>query len=174
MWNICTHMESAGGDRQIRRSRQKPGAGPQIPNNTTSPHYIDRQEARLASEGTKRLNITAAKFQETKWFWSDVWNAEGHTVLHSRRPIPDQGDPQRRNEGLGILLDRCAATAWKDAGDSWEAISSRVVTARLKVRRYGQRRCGGSSETRDTYMTVVSAYTSNTQSPSRNLGQIFE
>ena len=79
------------------------------------------------------LGITVAGIQETKWFGtSDVWNADGYTLLHSGHPISDDGEPQTRNEGVITLLDRCATVAWKDAGKSWEAISSHVVTARLK------------------------------------------
>ena len=34
---------------------------------------------------------------------------------------------------MGILLDRHATMAWKNAGEAWEAVSSRVVTARLNA-----------------------------------------
>ena len=33
---------------------------------------------------------------------------------------------------MGILLDRHETAGWKNAGESWEEVSSRVVTARLK------------------------------------------
>ena len=125
---------------------------------------MDRTLDLLVKE-LKRLGITVAVIQEMKWYRSDVWKPDGYTLLHSGRPLPDEDEPQTRNEGVGILLDRCATAAWKDAGESWEAISSRVVTARLKVRRCGQRRHGGSRETRDTYMTVVSAYAPTLKAP---------
>ena len=34
---------------------------------------------------------------------------------------------QIKNEGVGILLDEHATQAWKDAGENWKAVSSRVV-----------------------------------------------
>ena len=40
--------------------------------------------------------------QETKWFGSDVWNADGYTLLHSGRPLPDEGEPQVRNKGVAM------------------------------------------------------------------------
>ena len=46
--------------------------------------------------------------QETKWFGKDVWQADGHTSLHSGRPLPKDGEPAVRNEGVGILLDERA------------------------------------------------------------------
>ena len=54
----------------------------------------------------KRLRVAVAGIQETKWFGSDVWNADGYTLLHSGRPLPEESDPQVRNEGVGILLDK--------------------------------------------------------------------
>ena len=44
-----------------------------------------------------------------------------------------------RKEGIGILLDERATNAWRAAGEAWEAISSRIITARLKITRAGQR-----------------------------------
>ena len=99
---------------------------------------MDRKLDLIVKE-LKRLGIPVAGIQETKWFGRDVWNADGYTSLHSGHPIPDAGKPQMRNEGVGILLDRCATPAWKAAEESWEAISSQVVTTRLKVRQYEQR-----------------------------------
>ena len=55
--------------------------------------------------------------------------------------------------------------AWKEAGEKWNAVSSRIVTARLKSMSVGQRRAGGSRETRNTYITVVSAYAPTAKAP---------
>ena len=64
----------------------------------------------------KRLRISIARIQETKWFGKNIWNANGYTLIHPGRPLPNEDEPQRRNEGVGILLDECATQAWKDAG----------------------------------------------------------
>ena len=121
----------------------------------------------------KRLDVAIAGIQETKWFGKDVWNANGFTLLHSGRTMPDESEPQVRNEGVGIVLNERATTAWKDAGEIWEAVSSRVVSARLKIVRRGQRRPGGSRETRNTYLSVVSVYVPTAQGSPRSQGQVY-
>ena len=137
MWNVRTLVENAGGGRRICRLR--PGLC---------------------------FGVAVAGIQETKWFGGDVWTADGYTLLHSGRPLPEENDPQVRNESVGILLNQDATRAWKDAGESWEAISSRLVMARLKVARAGQRRPGCARETSNTYVSVVSAYAPTAKAPS--------
>ena len=133
-WNVHILVESAGGDRQICRSR--PRLGP-------SYHEVD-QKFDFAVKELKRLRVAIAWIQETKWFGKDVWNANSYTLLHSGHLLPNEGEPQMRNEGVGVLLDKHATDAWKDAGENWKAVSSRVVMARLKVVRSGQRQPGRS------------------------------
>ena len=113
----------------------------------------------------RRLRISIAGIQETKWFGKDIWNADGYTLIHSGRPLPNEDEPQRRNEGVGILLDERATQAWKDAGENWKAVSSRVVVARLKVVHRSQRRPGGSRETSNTYLSIVSTYAPTAKAP---------
>ena len=161
-WNVRTLVENAGGDRRICRPR--PGPRSTLPACSTSPHCVDRKLDFLVKE-LKRLSVSVAGIQETKWFGSDVWTAEGHTMLHCGRPLPEESAQQMRNEGVGILLDKDATAAWKDAGEIWEAVSSRVVMARLKVVRSGQRRPGGARETSDSYLSVVSAYAPTAKAP---------
>ena len=102
--------------------------------------------------------MSVAGIQESKWFGKEVWSAEGYTFLHSGHPSPIVGDRGLRNEGVGIALDAKATAAWKEAGESWEAVSSRIVTARLLLAKTGQRKPGGSRESKNNYMTVVSVY----------------
>ena len=142
-WNVCTLVENAGGDRRICRSRARPRPGPQVPDNSVGPHYVDRKLDFLVKE-LRKLGVAIAGIQETKWFGKDMWTVYGYTLLHSGRALPDETDPQVRNEGVGILLfffffDRHATMAWKNAGETWEAVSSCVVTARLKVVGRGRR-----------------------------------
>ena len=70
-------------------------------------------------------------FKRPKWFGNDVWTADEYIYLRSGRPLPDTDKFGVRNEGVGIALDKAAAEAWKNAGEVWEAVSSRVVMARL-------------------------------------------
>ena len=161
-WNIRTLVEEAGGDKRICRSR--PGPRSQVPEYSTSPHCVDRKLDFFVKE-LERLSVAVTGIQEKRWFGSDIWAADGYTLLHSGRPLPEEGDPQTRNEGVGILLDRKATLAWKNGRESWEAVNSRTVTARLKVAQRGQRRPGGTRETSNTYMTIVSAYAPTAKAP---------
>ena len=70
-----------------------------------------------------------------------------------------------RNEGVGIALDETATAAWREAGEVREAVSSRVIIARLKLSRAGQRRPGGSRETRSSFLSVVSVYAPTAKAP---------
>ena len=158
-------MENAAGDRQICRSRPRSGPGLQVPDTSNSPHYVDKKLDFLVKE-LRWLGVAVSGIQETKWFGKDTWTVDGYTLLHSgRTTLPDEGDPQERNEGVGILLDRHATVAWKNAGESWEAVSSQMVTARLKVVGRGQRQPGDFRETSSTHMTVVSAYVPTAKAP---------
>lgn len=81
----------------------------------------------------KRYAVALAGIQETRWFGKDVWPAAGgFTFLHSARPLPAYGDTASRYEGVGILLDEKATAAWREAGETWEAVRSKIVVARLK------------------------------------------
>ena len=104
--------------------------------------------------------------QETKWFGSDMWQADGYTLLHSGRSLPGDVENAVRKEGVGILLDERAANAWRAAGEAWEAVSSRIVAARLKITCAGQRIPGGSRETSNTFATVISVYAPTAKAPS--------
>ena len=138
--DIRTLVESAGEDRRICRVRPDPKAC-HLP--STGPHYVDRKLDFLVKE-LRKLRVVVAGIQETKWFGQDVWNADGYTLLHSGRTLPGDGEPLTRNEGVGIVLDESATAAWKNAGESWEAVSSRIVTVRLQFAQHGYRRHGGS------------------------------
>ena len=74
-------------------------------------------------------------------------------------------EPLLRNEGVGIVLDQCATAAWKNAGETWEAINSRIVTARLQIVQRGHRRRGGSRWTSSRYLSLISAYAPTAKAP---------
>ncbi len=86
--------------------------------------------------------MSVAGIQETKWFGKDVWPADGYTSLHPGRLLPSDGEKATRSEGVGVALDERATAAWREAGEVWEAVSSHIVSARLKLARPGQRRPG--------------------------------
>ena len=154
-WNVRSLVERAGGDQRICRSR---------PQQTTGEGIVDRKVDLMAKE-LRRYGVSVAAIQETKWFGSDVWEAQGYLFLHSGRPLPKEGEVAARNEGVGIALDERATKAWKEAGEVWRAVSSRIVAARLKVSSAGQRKLGGFRGTRNTYITVISAYAPTAKAP---------
>ena len=150
-WNVRTLVESTG-DVRICRKRQGQNKG----------NGVDRKLDLLVGE-LKRYGISVAGIQETKWFGTDVWPAaKGFTFLHSGRPLPANGEDAARNEGVGIMLDPKATIAWKEAGEVWEAVNSRLVTARLKWVGKGQRRHGRSN----TFMSIICAYAPTSRAPS--------
>ncbi len=53
--------------------------------------------------------------------------------LHSGRPVPSYDVQCIRNEGVGIFLDEKATTTCKTGRVLWSAVSSCIITARLKV-----------------------------------------
>ena len=56
----------------------------------------------------RRPGVAVAGIQEAKWFGKDVWTSEDCVFLHSERLLPAEGDPARRNEGVGIwLIKKC-------------------------------------------------------------------
>ena len=97
--------------------------------------------------------MSVGAIQETKWFGNDIWYAEEYTFLHPGCSLPVGDDNTTRREGVGI------------AGEIWEAVSSRIVTARLKLARLGQRMIGGSRERSHTFVTVISAYAPTPKAP---------
>ena len=62
-----------------------------------------------------------------------VYEVEDHLILHSGRPTPCEGE-QVRGDREGIALSPETTRAWRDSGGEWDPISSRIVTARLKMK----------------------------------------
>ena len=81
-----------------------------------------------------------------------------YTFLNSGRPLPEDQEKASRNEGVGIALDEKATVAWKNAGEVWEAVSSRIISARLKWVHTGKKKGGWSGKASGTYVSVVCAY----------------
>ena len=72
--------------------------------------------------------------QETKWFGKDVWLAvDGCMFLHSGRLLSEEDDDAHRGVGVGMFLNSVTSEAWRQAGEAWKAISSRIVLAKLHM-----------------------------------------
>ena len=106
-------------------------------------------------KGTSAVSCVSGGNTGNQVVWEGCVGCKGYTFIHSGRPLPSGEEPAERNEGVGIALDETATAAWKAAGEVWD-VSSRIVTARLKFTNVGQRRPGGSRETRNSYISVVS------------------
>ena len=75
---------------------------------------------------------------------------------------------------MGIVLDEEATAAWKEAGESWEAVSSRIITMRMKLARASQRKPGGGRETSNIFVTVISVYAPTARAPLRVAQKFME
>ena len=107
----------------------------------------------------KKYKVNAVGISETKWFGQAIYQVEGYTILHSGRPVPD-ASPFLRNEGVGIVFDPALATAWKEAGEEWKAVSSRIIKARLKV--VSKQLSGRNTP---IFLTMVSVYAPTFRAP---------
>ena len=126
-WNVRSLVERAGCDRRICRSRPEGQAQQGL-------DAVDRK-LDLTMKELRRYQVSVAAVQETKWFGKDMWESQGYTFLHSGHRLPSGEGTGRIREGVGIALDKGATAAWKEAGEVWNAVSSRTVTARLKASR---------------------------------------
>ena len=100
-------------------------------------------------------------------FGNCVWPVSGGGVfLHSGCALPGEGEPRRRNEGMGILLNAKATELWRRSGEEWKAISSRIVAAQILVGATGYKiRQGSNLEGRsDFFEAVVIAYAPTSKS----------
>ena len=105
----------------------------------TRSEVVDRKLDLVVGE-LRRYKVSVAGIQESRWFGKDVWPAaDGYTFLHSGRSVPEHGDVAARSEGVGILLDEQATAAWRQSGEVWKAVSSKIFMARLKWIVKGQR-----------------------------------
>ena len=73
--------------------------------------------------------------------------------------------PAVSNEGVDIDLDERTAAVWKEAEEVCKAVSSRIIIAQLKLIGVGQRRVGGSRETKSTYISIPSVYAPTANAP---------
>ena len=168
-WNIRTLVECSVDERICRKQLMgvvKHGF------HGDKPGKIDRKIDLLMGE-LRKYGVSVAWIQETKWFGKDVWPVGRYIFLLSGCPLP--GDQERvcRNEGIGIALHEKATVAWKNAGEVWEAVSSRIILAILKWVRTGKKKRGWSGKASGTYVSVVCAYTPTVRKHSQALSSSF-
>ena len=150
--NIRSLVEDAGDARICRATISQADSA------------VDRELDFLVAE-LEKFEVDIAGIQETRWFGNDVWSTAGSTFLHSGRPLPTPGEPARRNEGVGILMNSKMTKAWRLGGEQWRSVSSRVVSARFLLGAKGDRLRSGSRHRTDYYLTVIAAYAPTAKAP---------
>ena len=128
------------------------------------PVSIDRKINYLVRE-LKRFRMDVVCVSETKWFGEDIYEVDGFTVLHSGRGVPQSGDAIQHGEGVAIVLDPFIANAWKDSGSVWSAVSSRIVSARLRL-------C--LRDSLKLNVTIISVYAPTHQAPAELRDQFYD
>ena len=88
-----------------------------------------------------RYKVDVATIQETKWFGSGVYEVGKSVVLAAGKHVPGDSVIKQRGEGVTVVLSGVAVSAWKDAGKSWKAWSSRLISVKLKVARGNRDKC---------------------------------
>ena len=94
---------------------------------------VERESTLMVWE-LKHYNIFVATISEMKWFGNNIYEVEGHAILHSGRPLPGDGEQMRHGEGVSLVLSPEATRAWSQGREAWQALSSRVITARLRTK----------------------------------------
>ena len=61
------------------------------------------------------------------------YDIDGFLILHSGHCEPWPTVRIERNEGVGIMLDPDMVVCWRNGGEVWNPVSSRVVYARLNL-----------------------------------------
>ena len=97
---------------------------------------------------------------ETKWFGNDIYEIENYTILHSERQLPKEGEPLARGEGVGIALSPEGTKTWKNGGEQWEPVSSRIVTAKLRMKE-------------GKHLVIVSVYAPTFHSPQQDKDDFY-
>ena len=94
---------------------------------------VDERKIDQVVGELNRYKVDVAALQETKWFGSGVYEVGESVVLAAGRPVPGDGVVKQRGEGVAVVLSGVEVSAWKDAGKSWKAWSSRLISVKLKV-----------------------------------------
>ena len=63
---------------------------------------VDRKTALMVHE-LKKYDMNITGISEMKWFGHDTYEVEGHVILHSGCPLPDES-PMECGEGQGLVL----------------------------------------------------------------------
>ena len=121
-WNVWTLLDIDGSIETARKG-------------VVDAEVVDERKIDQVVGELNRYKVDVAALQETKWFWSGLYEVGECVVLAAGRPVPGDGVVKQRGEGVAVVLSGVAVSAWKDAGKSWKAWSSRLISVKLKVAR---------------------------------------
>ena len=93
---------------------------------------VDRKASFMVQE-FRKFGMNVVGVSETERFGRDIYDVDGFLILHSGRPVPGTGEKVERNEGVGIVMNPSMVSCWKNGGEVWNPVSSRIVSARLKL-----------------------------------------
>ena len=85
------------------------------------------------------------------------WKGTPYSIV-DMHPITGESQTAKQNEGVGIILDPQMTTAWKEAGKIWKAVSSWIVTARIKIARQDGAMPDRWSSRGALFINVISVY----------------
>lgn len=144
---------------------------------------IETSVARPSSRGVTvdrkaTLMVQELKQDEHHWNQQDkmeaVYDVDGYTILHSGHLVPAKEQRVERNVGVGIVLDPQLTVAWRSAGADWMVVSSRIVTARVKLATQQNNildRQGSSSK--PVCVTVVNVYAPTHRTPQERKDEFY-
>ena len=110
---------------------------------------VDKKASFMVEE-FRKFNMNIIGISEIKWFGQEKYEVDGYVILHSGRPVPVGDEAVERNEGVGIVLHSGMAKVWKDSGEVWKPVSSRIVYARIEL--------PATSAGRIVALSIVSVY----------------
>ena len=84
---------------------------------------VDRKASFIVQE-FKKFVMNVVGISETKRYGQGMYDVNGFLILHSGRLVPECGERVERN---GIVLDPSMVTCWKNGGEVWSPVSSRIV-----------------------------------------------
>ena len=157
-WNMRTLVESDG--TIATAVARKGGRGV----------AVDRKASFMVQE-FRNFGMNIVGISETKWFGQGVY--DGFLILHSGRPVPGSDERVERNEGVGIVLDPSMVSCWKDGGEVWNPVSSRIVSAQLKL---SDQVVAATTRRRSQplYASVVSVYAPTHRASQGDKDQFFD
>ena len=113
------------------------------------------RKALLMVQELRKFGLSVVDISETEWFGNAIYDVDGFLILHSGCPVPGVGERVERNEGVGLVLDPSMVESWRECGEVWSPVSSRIVMARLMLCDKARSSRGGSGL---VYGIIVSVY----------------